>query len=682
MPVEFRSGKAKMVVDPGRGGILRIEHSVSGVAFLDGIRDGRLDGQLFRLVIPADMWWSCYADSRDQNQFQSAETEHGLTIEYPDLKDASGRQTGIRVRVEISARGGKDEFFFGMHVENNGRRTVIDAAFPLLGGWYEKGGQSRITLGANRIITPMTLAYPAGNNYCRNGKREAWDYPVGLACPWADFSGPDGGLGYINYMAQGYNGKFWIENLAGYGDDFRLMFGWLHMGVIGPGDSWNSPDMGIMVHDGDWRSVAARYSGWFDKQHPPDYSRPAVRSRIGFQNYFLRGFDGTPVNKFVNIPGAAAEGRRYGVDMLCIWDMLTLGNYSRYDPHDLTDYSPENRGALREGLRLAEKEGTKTCALVNFRHPNVGLHLSNPDILNRVQRRYTGTFRTENWAGNHTFGSIGSMHIGPESYVFSPFSPEHRERVLRLTGEYLDLGYSSMFYDQPFELYPDYGFTGRGHPPETTHHEALKLVGDVRKLLLSRDPQAVVIGEESDIHATPCIDQWMSWSIASPSEELFDRLALMRYSMPHTILSWVVDHEPDRAAIAFAMGMQLCLMVHGGEKTLAEEPAFAERVRAMAVLRRKTAGRTVMARFIGRDGLEIDGERGFHAYAYKSASGPAVIAAACGRPARGRVRVHQVHFSRVSDEGLVFGLDGSQRPAKGTTCEFSLGENEVAVWMP
>jgi hypothetical protein len=284
--------------------------------------------------------------------------------------------------------------------------------------------------------------------------------------------------------------------------------------------------------------------------------------------------------------------------------------------------------------------------------------------------------------GNHNFGDIWSKHVGPESYVFSPFSAAHQERILRLTRDYLDLGYSSIFYDQPFEYQPDYSRNEHDPTPNATHHAALQLVSQVRRLLLEQDSQAVVIGEESDIHATPYIDQWMSWSIAGPSSTLLERLALMRYSMPHTILSWVVDHEPERTTHAFAMGMQLCLMVHGGEATLEDEPQFGQYVAALAALRKATAERTVMARFVGRNGLTVDGDENFVAWGYESDAGPAVIVASPGRAAKGRVTVERDAF-RVSGrpaEGAVFRLSGLPLGMTGDTQEFALGANEAAVW--
>ena len=158
--------------------------------------------------------------------------------------------------------------------------------------------------------------------------------------------------------------------------------------------------------------------------------------------------------------------------------------------------------------------------------------------------------------------------------------------------------------------------------------------------------------------------------------------ALTRYSIPHTTLSWVIDHEPERAAKAFAMGMQMCLMIHGGEGTLADVPELAELIGRMAALRERTAARTTCARFNDTVGLQIDGDDSLVAFGYDSPDGPAVIAAAPGTAASGTVTVDCDAFSAPGNaqERRLFRLDGSEEATHGDTLEFSLAANEAAVW--
>ena len=680
--MQVTSGALKIDVNPATGAVAMVTDAGSGRAHIDALGAGVSDARLFRVNVPGDTWSSRYADSHVQARMSVDRHDGGLRLSFPDLVAATGEPLGIRAQVDISPGDSPDEALFVLRLENRGSDEINEVRFPWFGGWQARGGSGRdvLALGARSFFNPHSLPTGAGNNYALNQQRATFSYPVDLFAPWVDLSGPGGGLSFCNYMPHAQNGCLYLENLAGYGPGLRLAFSWVHHTVIPPGESWTSPPMGLGVHRGDWRQTADRYRRWFKALQPLPSLRPSVGASIGFQNVFFRGFDGAPIRGLAEIPAVAATGRRYGVDHLCVWDARTLGNYINSGPGDLMDYPPEERTLLSHGLGQAAAEGTRSSALINFRHPHSREHLADPRVRGQLQRRYDGTLRTENWSGSHCHAGLWTKHLGPESNVFSPFSQAHQERVLRLTREYLDVGYSSIFYDQPFEYYPDYGRVGDGKRPEHTHREALALIARVRELLLANDPQALIIGEECDILATPWVDLWMSWRISQPS--VAHEVAMTRYSIPHTTLSWVVDHEPQRAALAFAMGMHLCLMVHGGEATLADEPNFADLVGRLSCLRAVTADRTVYARFVDQLGLQVDGDEELVVHAYEGPQGPTVVAASPGKKAAGRVTVDRSAFSAIGDPegGLVHGLDGATTPAEGDVREFSLEANEVAVW--
>jgi len=677
--MEIRNGRMRIVLDPQTATIERLEDVGTGLTHLqDDLPVGRAVG-LFRVIAPTDRWWSRYADADAQPAPTVEERDGGVVLRYADLVAADGAALGIAAELRVRPSGRPDEVLIDLALHNRGDSVVNEVRCPWVSGWRGPGGrgEDRLVLGGHSSLDPHMLPTAAGNTYARNHQRFFAEYPVRMFAPWVDISGPRGGLALVDYMLEPENGGFAMENLAGYGPGMNLALGWAHLIALRPGESWQSPPMGLAVHAGDWHATADRYRAWFDEQHPPAPPRPHLRSMIGFQNVFFRGFDGTPIRPLGEIPEVAAIGRRYGVDHLCVWDTLTLGNYAKQCDRDLTDYPEDERVVLREMLTQAEREGAHTSALINFRHPVAAQAIADPAVAAQVQRRYDGTLRTENWSGSHHHASLFVKHLGPESWVYSPFAPEHIERVLRLTDDYLALGYTSMFYDQPFEVNPDYGFADRGHRPEHTHRDALALIARVRERVLARDPDAIIIGEECDIFA-PMVDLWMSWSFSRPSAA--ERLAMVRYGVPHAMLSWTIDHEPERAALAFAMGMHLCLMVHGGEGTLADAPELAALTARLAALRKVTADRTTAARFTDRLGLRIDGDDALVAFSYDSPAGPAVIAAAPGAAAAGRVAVDRHAFSAPGGDGELLRFDGSREAALADEQELSLAANEVVVW--
>jgi len=680
--VDINSGRIRISLNPVTGAVVRVTDTCSGLTHLNAADGAPGDERILRVVAPSSDWSSRYADGHLQQGVEVARQDAGIRVRFPDLTAATGETLGIAAEFRAYPSSAPDEILFTVQVQNQGQHTVNEIRFPWLAGWRGYAGKGRdiMTVGARSFLDPHGFPTGAGNAYALNSQRLTVDYPVGLSAPWVDISGPEGGFSFINYMPQPENGALSIENLAGYGPGIVLALGWAHRIVLRPGETWTSPPVGIAVHPGDWHETADRYREWFET-HSPIPTRATLARRIGFQNVFFRGFDGTPIRPLADIPRVAEIGRRYGVDHLCVWDAPTLGNYINSAAGDLTDYAEPHRSALCEGLAQAEASGTRTSALINFRHPPVALRLGDPALRREIQHRYDGTARTENWSGSHCHAGLWTKHLGPESFVFSPFSEAHRERVLRLTREYLDFGYSCMFYDQPFEVHPDYGFIEAGARPEQTHHQALTLIAQVRELLLARSPEAIIIGEECDIFSTDCVDLWMSWRISSPS--VAPEVAITRYSIPNTTMSWVVDSDPSRAALAFALGMHLCLMVHGGEGTLEDEPELARLVSALAALRTATAERTTLARFNDQRGITVDGDDSLVAYSYDGAMGPAVIAAAPGEAAAGTITVDRSAFAAPGDpaSAVVHRLDGAVVPAPGDQLHLTLTPNEVAVWV-
>lgn len=671
-------------MDPRTGSLARVEDTVSGLVHVDAYAQGRADGRLLRVIAPAPEWFSRHAESHEQPPPDVTCKGGVVCIRFADLAH-NDDSLGVCVEARVSPGDGPDEVRFSLRLCNDGASEVNSVFFPWIGGWRGLGGAGRdeMVLGASAGLDPHALPRPGGPSYARSRQRVGFPFPVSMYLPWMDLSGPQGGLSLINCMERGLNGNLVVENLAGYGPGLHLAFGWEHPVVIRPGESWDAPPFILAVHGGDWRRTADRYKRWMGGHLSPPLTDPQTRCMIGFQNVFFRGFDGTPIRDLGDLEAVAAVGRRHGVRHLCVWDELTLGNYARHGARDLTDYSVEEREAFRTGLSAARAAGSDVCALINFRHPNPVRSLTDESVAGQVKRCYDGTAQTENWSGSHYHGSLFVKHLGPESYVYSPFSPEYQERVMRLTGEYLDMGYNSMFFDQPFEVMPDYGFIEQGHRPETTHAAALDLVARVRRLLHERDPRAIMIGEECDPFASQWIDLWMSWSLSDLGA--VTRASRIRYAIPWTMLCWMVDTEVDRASAGFALGMPLCLCVHGGEATLDAEPQLAGHVAAQARLRNRCAARTALGEFRDTRGIEVDADEGLLACAYDSSDGPAVVLAAVGRKASGVVTIDPSAFRGPMDAnttGVLCRQDGAEEPTSGTDRRVELDKNEVAVWMP
>jgi hypothetical protein len=672
MTMQLRAGRLELELDERTGAVVRLTDRATGLVHLAENPD-RL---LFRLTVPRGAWTSRFVDNHHAAPAVVRQTAHETVLRWAELPAADG-PSGLSVEVRLLPLPERGELRFVMVVENHGPDRVVDVTFPLLSGWTGLGGKGRdrLTLGGHQAVDPHRFPLNPGMTYAQVHQKARTDYPVGLYAPWADLSGPGGGLSYLHYMAQPQNGSFVEGNLAGYQPGLRLALGWRTPVIIQPGERWESAAIGWWPHDGDWHVTADRYHDWMQTWFVPPPADPARRTMIGFQNVFLRGFDGWPIRGLDTIPQLAADGRRYGVHDLCLWDELSMGNYERMDERDLLSYSAAERRVLRRGLAQARAEGTNVNALVNFRLLPGGTRRT-ARRMGEALRLLDGSPHTENYGLTHHAIGGWCRDRGPNCYISSSFDERYRARVRRWTRQYLKLGYTSMFYDQPFELQPDYGRLAAGQRPEDTYAAVLSLVAEVRRMVHANRPEGYLIGEFCEAFMAQHIDLWMSWYTE------IEQALLAAYSVPQTMHSWVVDNHPAQASRAFALGMYLCLCTQGNEATLAAAPAFGEHVLRLANLRRRTAERTVYARFRDNRGLALHADGPIIACTFEGAAGPAVIAAALGEAGRATLAVDRQRFHAPGDPaaGQLHGLDGTTRPVTGDQLTLELAANDVAVW--
>lgn len=672
----IENGRTSVTLDDMTGSVIRVADRRSKRVHLDARAGGVDDGRLFRLVIPSPAWRSRHTNSHTSEPTVMRAAGSGR-FHFRNLL-VEGETTSVHAEVHVEAPADTDDVRFAITIENKGRMPVTEVRFPWLGGWTGLGGPGKDTmiLGANTEFDPYAFPLKTGTTYARIHQRALFTYPIDLYAPWFDVSGPGGGLSCINYMTTPVNSMVAIENMAGYAPGHRLSFSWAYAVHIRSGERWTSPVVALSVHEGDWRETADRYRQWVDTWLRPAPGPRAARVSVGYQNVFFRGFDGTPFRSLDSLRSVAEDGRKYGVDQLVVWDHLMMGQYARSNDSDLMEYSFEERRALTETLARLKREGVNVSAIMNFRLANPAFSIYKNELCRDLIRNLDGSERQENYPASHNHAAMWTRYCGPVSHVLSPHAGSYRLRVTRLVRDYLRWGFTSLFFDQPFERYADYGHIEQGGRPEATHRAAVDLLGNVRALLLQADPEALMIGEFADVFAIPHIDLWMSW--------YRDFAPAMRaaYSLPQTMHSWVVDGDLSQASQAFAAGMYLCLCTHGMEGTLADEPELGRHVLSLAWLRKKTAARTVMGRFRGTRGIQVESDFGAVAYSYDSSSGPAVIAAAPKGDAKVRITLDRSAFTGRTLPGpaQLHRLDGSAAEVSGDTQEIVLKPNEVVVW--
>ena len=278
--------------------------------------------RLFRILAMRRGQRGYVCDAHKQTDVKLKERVGGLVIVY-DRLIFNGHECACSAVVTIE-KSADSELRFSIFVDNRGDNPVYEIQFPMLPGWQNREGEPTVQLTAGAKWQSTVGQLPRFGFAIHGGRQVSVGYPGSMMyMPWLDFSLSGSGLSMINYMERPYTGGIAGVNLAGHEKGSLECYWWIHYPLIKKGGRWNSPPIGVSLRNGDWHNTADRYYKWFRSNIGVKIQQPEfLRTAIGFQNIYLRDFDGNRVNESNSLPEHARAGLKYGINHLCVWDYL------------------------------------------------------------------------------------------------------------------------------------------------------------------------------------------------------------------------------------------------------------------------------------------------------------------------------------------------------------------------
>lgn len=675
-PVTLQNASLRLTFDPLTGSLLQIEDLHTGAAHLQDSARARL----FRVVVPHRLWQSRFADSHLSGPPQIEQAGERLRLHWPRLQAADG-PLEVAATVEVHLPSDATEALFTLTLENHESDLLVEARFPWVGGWQATEDPPEALFGWLDVST--SFVPPRGERFAYNlaGRQRVrfLSHPQGPLMPVFSLSRGGAGLSLLCYEPRPRLGGLVLDNLDPEPEQLSMSWAWVHYPYLDPGGSWESPPLGLGVHAGDWHAVADRYRAWADTWWQPPSPPQRLRRSLGVQFVQTRGFDGQPLGHgWRDVPRLARAGLMYGIADLCLWDPLA-GVYCRPDEGDFwEEFDPsQSLDDLRSALAEARELGVNVSTLVNYR-----LILRNTELFRRggyedllLRGRY-GTTPLEDYGGYGAgFASFTLPALSKQGVVLCPRPERFRERALQITRQTMDLGFTSLFIDQSFEIYPCFDPRHGHETPTDTHEAAVAWMVEAARLVREAGPEAYVMGEIPDVHGLQQLDLMWNWNWSDADA----RLEVVRYTFPEALQLWVVDRQPEVLNRAFVLGCLMALTTFQLEKSLAEYPQFGERVAQLARLRLATAEYTAEGRFRDELGLQAEGAL---AKVFASSAGLAVVVGNVSQEDRPvRLALDPLAHGRTpAGAGRWWRQDGSPLPVTGLTVEMDLPALEVAVW--
>ncbi len=663
--------------DPTTGSLIQIEDLQTGRAHLQTPSHGRL----FRVVAPSALWHSRFADSHLAPPPEIEQADGILRLSWERLQAADG-PLEVAATVEIHLPPDSSEALFTLALENHEPDLLVETRFPWVGGWLpESEANAEAIFGWHDLSGGFRP--PRGERFAYNlaGRQRVrfYSHPQGSIIPVFDLSQSGGGLSLICYEPRPRLGGLVVDNLDPEPEQLCMSWAWVHYPYLASGERWESPPVGVSVHAGDWRAAADRYRAWADTWWQPPSPPARLRRSLGVQFIQTRGFDGQPLGHgWRDLPRLAEAGLRCGIEDLCLWDPIA-GVYCRPDEGDFWEEfdSAQSLDDLRVALAEVQAQGVNVSTLVNYRlalrRTELFRRQGNEDLL--IRGRYGETPREDYGGYGAGFASFNLAAMSKEGVVLCPRPERFRARALALTRRTMELGFTSLFIDQAFEIYPCFDAAHGHETPADTHEAALEWMRHAAQMVRETGSEAYVIGEITDAHGLQHIDLMWNWNWSDRDA----RPEVIRYTFPEALQLWVVDRQPEVLSRAFVLGFLMALTTHQLEKSLEEYPEFGQRVAELARLRQVTAEYTAYGRYRDEIGLQAEGAL---AKVYDSPAGLAVVLGNLDPESR-RVRLAldpTAHGRTASGTGELWRQDGTHSATEGLSVALELPALEVAVW--
>lgn len=563
--VILRNHNLEVVVDAENGSVVGIKDKRLSMQY---IKDARF-ARLFRFLLPTPQFEGQHVDSWTQ-RVSRIEQPNGVsaTVHYDSFLMG---QKSLAVQTTVKFELKDDGLILRMTIKNQGENELTDVIFPWIGGLKQISNPTTDGIYMpgqveRRIVNPLRTL--AGNHFSWNRMRlkRYYRYPQHLASTWVDYSSQDRGLGMEVRDKSFEPLDLYIEGLVEKDreDSTRnrdsLSLAWSFHPHLAAHEEWESPEVIIRPHLGDWHVVADDHRRWVETWIvKPDVPLDFARS-LGWHFYFMKHQDGWVVNTYDDLVKMAKGTLAAGIPYMMVfgWQKVGHDNYYPFGYFPNPDWGGEAR--LKEKLQEVRALGVEpipffNATLLDVQTEEYQKFAHDWPVMSRTGGYYFGG----DWSRSNFDVPIATAAWGSASSrsmllvdlcPFEGSTPWIIDTVKRIVTEY---GFGNLQLDQlGHKWYCCYNPKHRHAKPQKAYPQALPAVlAEIRKTVRANNPKGVMVGEGvNEFTAQYCDSHW-TWSQLDFPEPLL-------FSLPWTTYSQEIDSlEYGDVNRAFAYKMRL-----------------------------------------------------------------------------------------------------------------------------
>lgn len=323
----------------------------------------------FRICLPLKEYASNYIDGMEQKPASVTKAGNSVTVFFSGMKSDKGAYS---IELSYTITLNDDYVSFKSKLTNNDSNPISEFWFPRIGGIKDFGDNREAKLAVPNYQTDsrhnisLFKNYPGGRGLGAEAAEWSMDYP-GMTMPWWDIYDAKHNLGlYLGYNDTTCRYSTWhtylMPNNSGVSDAWLtaehaagqpvgLIFSHVRYPFIKSGETMESGEFIVHVHEGDWHTGSQFYRKWFLSHFPFDKSNSWLRKESSWFTSIIYQPEDRIVTDFKGYNQWTKDAKEYGINTheLIGWNNGGLErNYPLYVPEEKIGGHTEFKNLLND----------------------------------------------------------------------------------------------------------------------------------------------------------------------------------------------------------------------------------------------------------------------------------------------------------------------------------------------
>jgi len=618
----------------------------------------------------------------DETELRKDKNIQSITLSYNSIK-MRGENIPVKIRFTLSIGNSSKKIIANISIDNKSNYSIDEVEFPMIGGvggFSNKDKIKTLNLAAGNyygqvysdILNGLPVTHPdEGHHFVYELETAFFLRPYSTfetnektflqewkGSSWIDMYSEDQGL---LFSLHGDRETFFFVKLEKYpkevpnigahmypeGTRRWVRANGVHLCRIKPGDSWNSWDVVIMPHKGDWHIGADFYATARKSSFTPAKPPKWMNDFIGWTEITGKHYTGEINYDYKSCAEAVIRDKEVtGIDVVFYYGHTKLG----CEGADFDHMPSSDLGGEKEFKKMVDKLHQNGIKIILLDHFHRWINQDIPEYKELGLEKYAildrnGNPRVAKWCKDTALSTILNEGPTPVWIEMCPSCEKWLEYYLNHVSRMIKLGVDGLELD-----------TFNAHKCFNSHHNhktgddmfliKRNFTSKVREFAKRMNPEFALIGETMVPEQREELDGYYAYRYYDENDIVY------RYMFPELRQQSVLvgTYSYDQVNKALQLGIGAHTEIWGLRKTCLEgAPELAEYIGEVNRFKRKYPDTMIHGLFRDTVGAKVDGE-----VYYSVLEGPGEsFAIVIRNPNKERVNARVLKLSKIKDKNFI-----------------------------